>query len=86
MRPSLAIARRATIATLAALVAGCSNASSDLAGGAPQLIAGHAGGIPGRLVEYVYVTNFGFGNVSAYAIAASGALTPVTGSDRKSVV
>ena len=85
MRLSLAAANRAAIAVLAALIAGCSNTTPG-----PQALPLDSRGAvqsvererSGRDVadEFAYVTNFGSKNVSAYSIAAGGALTPLAAS------
>ena len=86
MRLSLAAANRAAIPVLAALIAGCSNTTSDSQAlpldsrGAVQPAERERSGRD-VAVEFAYVTNFYSRNVSAYAINAStGALTQVAGS------
>jgi 6-phosphogluconolactonase len=85
MRLSSAAANRASIVILAGLLAGCSNTSPGTQAlpigspGAAQLVAGHRGG-PDGTDQFAYVVNFGSNNLSAYSIAAGGALTPLAGS------
>ena len=87
MRLLLAAANRASIVLLAALLAGCSNPAP----GSQALPPGTSGAAnrpaaPWRqdaAVQFAYVANFGSNDVSAYSIAASGALTPVPGSPFK---
>lgn len=75
------------IILLAALLAGCSNAMP----GSQAVPAGLSGATPAArhrrpsdVVQFAYVANFGATNISAYSIAAGGALTPVAGSPFKS--
>jgi DNA-binding beta-propeller fold protein YncE len=85
MRLSLAAANRAAVPVLAALIAGCSNTTSDsqalplASRGAVQSVERERSG-RNVAVEFAYVTNFGSKNVSAYSIAAGGALTPLAAS------
>ncbi|MGB8907796.1 MAG: beta-propeller fold lactonase family protein, partial [Candidatus Cybelea sp.] len=85
MRLSLAAENRASIALLAVLFAGCSNTTPGSQtlplspSGATQPVA-HQRGSPDGAVQFAYVANFGSKNVSAYSIAAGGALTPLAGS------
>ena len=87
MRLSIAAANRASVVLLAALLAGCSNTTPGpqalLPGvsGATKLATQHAS--EDAAVQFAYVSNVFSNDVSAYSIAASGALTPVAGSPFK---
>ncbi|MFY9665130.1 MAG: beta-propeller fold lactonase family protein [Candidatus Cybelea sp.] len=88
MRLPIASANRASIVLMAVLLASCSNTSPGsqaLPLGSPgaEPLAHRPGGSVDVAVQYAYVANFSSGNVSAFAIAADGALTPVGGSPFK---
>ena len=85
MRRSLTGSNRVAIILIAALCAGCSNATPTsqtlplASSGAAQLIEHERSG-HNVAAEFAYVTNFGSKNVTAYSVAANGALTPLAGS------
>ena len=88
MRLLLAGANRASAVLLAALLAGCSNTipgSRALLPGTPDATksATQHGGGKDAADQFAYVSNVFSNDVSAYSIAASGALTAVAGSPFK---
>jgi 6-phosphogluconolactonase len=88
MRLPIAKANRASIVLTAVLLASCYHTSPGLQTlplGSPgsESAARRPGGSVYATVQYAYVANFGSGNVSAFAIAAGGALTSVAGSPFK---
>ena len=88
MRLLLAAANRASIVLLAALLAGCSNPTP----GSEALLPGTSGATKSATqhrsgkdaaVQFAYVANVFSSDISAYSIAANGALTTVAGSPFK---
>ncbi|MGC2406036.1 MAG: beta-propeller fold lactonase family protein [Candidatus Cybelea sp.] len=85
MRLSSPVVNRASIVMLAGLLAGCSSTSPETqalplgSSGATQHVV-RPRGATDNAVQFAYVVNFGSNNLSAYSIAAGGALTPLAGS------